>query len=193
VNYVGEFLPPLVLLASFGVARFHSYFISISLQAWVGSLLKTATLTVVLWGLFLSYYVVIIFPHTGTFTQKAVAEAAAWAAEHIPKDEPIFTGAAVVPYSSGHFVSLDIAHPRWYAYEFVRTNEDRLAAFLPPASAMRRAFADAHWFLLDEQTRFSFFMEYEDIEKSVLTDFERVHGVSNGSNTLTFYRRKTHE
>ena len=47
----------------------------------------------------------------------------------------------------------------------------------------------ASW--LDKQTGFSFLMEYSEIEKAILEEqgWERVHGIENGSNTLTFYRK----
>ncbi|MEK7499379.1 MAG: hypothetical protein AAB649_02120, partial [Patescibacteria group bacterium] len=85
--------------------------------------------------------------------------------------------------------SLDIAHPRWYAYEFTRTNPKRLETFLPPAKDMVQAFKDANWLLMDSQTGFSFLMEYSEIEKEIETDFTAVQGIENGSNTMTFYKR----
>jgi hypothetical protein len=104
-------------------------------------------------------------------------------------DQTIFTGAAAIPYLSGHRVALDIAHPRWYAYEFTRKNPERLNTFLPPAEEMVQAWRDAEWVLLDKQTGFSFLMEYSEIEAGLEADFETVHGVENGSNTLVFKRR----
>src|SRR3989344_5995648 len=141
------------------------------------------------WAGVVSNFITYLYEHTGQFSQRAAKEAAVWMEEHIPKDEEIFTGAALIPYLSGHTVSLDIAHPRWYAYEFTRTNPKRLETFLPPAKDMVAAFHTADWLLLESQTGFSFLMEYSEIEKRLEEDWERVHGVENGSNTLTFYKR----
>jgi len=94
-----------------------------------------------------------------------------------------------VPYLSGHRTALDIAHPRWYAYEFTRKDTDRLNTFLPSAETMVQAFREAEWFLLDKQTGFSFLMEYSEIEGALEAEFVAAKGIENGSNTLTFYRR----
>jgi len=144
---------------------------------------------VLLWALFTSGYVTFVHEHTGTFGQDAVKEAAAWAQENIPADQTIFTGAAIVPYLSGHETALNIAHPRWYAYEFTRKDIVRLETFLPSAEEMLQAYREAEWFMLDKQTGFSFLMEYSEIEAGLERDWENVKGISNGSNTLTFYKR----
>ena len=187
-NYIGEFLPPLVLLSGVGLAGAWRRVSRLPLRAmrWLGA---SVVVAVLLWAIFASNYVTLVFPHTGTFEQAAAREAAIWARDNIPLEEPIFTGAAVVPYLSGHRVSLDIAHPRWYAYEFTRKDTARLNTFLPPAEEMVQAFREAQWFLMDQQTAFSFLAEYSEIEAGLEKDFESVKGISNGSNTLTFYRR----
>jgi hypothetical protein len=187
-NYIGEFLPPLVVLAGIAVPAVWD-----RIKRLQFSLLKIAVggfaAAVAVWALFVTNFVTFTHPHTGTFELAALAEAAAWAQQNIPPHEPIFTGAAAVPYLSGHAVSLDIAHPRWYAYEFTRKDIGRINTFLPPAEEMVQAFRDADWFLLESQTGFSFLMEYSEIEAGLERDFESVKGISNGSNTLTFYRR----
>lgn len=187
-NYLGEFLLPLVLLAGLGAAAAWE-----RLRSFQWRLVREMSLgvftVVLLWAVFASGYVTYVFEHTGTYELSALDEAARWTSDHVPRNEPIFTGAALVPYLSGHRVSLDIAHPRWYAYEFTRKDPQRLNTFLPSAEEMRTAFGEAQWVLLDDQTHFSFMMEYEDIKQSLAEDFKRVHGISNGSNTLTFYRR----
>jgi hypothetical protein len=187
-NYIGEFLPPLVILAGLAVPAVWDGLKT--LRSAAGRImLGAAASAVVLWALFVTGYVTFTHEHTGTFALAALKEAGQWASDNIPRDEPIFTGAAAVPYLSGHRVSLDIAHPRWYAYEFTRKDTERLNTFLPPAEEMVQAFRDANWFLLEQQTAFSFLQEYSEIEAGLERDFESVKGISNGSNTLTFYRR----
>lgn len=195
-NYIAEFIPPLVLLAGYGALaayrplRERVFFDNDYPLLHVGRRLVGLVLTVVIfWSMFVSNYITYVYEHTGTFQQDAVAEAAAWARENIPLDMPIFTGAALIPYVSGHQVALNIAHPRWYAYEFTRTNTTRLNTFLPPAEKMLAAFRSSQWFLMDKQTGFSYLMEYSEIEQSLARDFMSVKGISNGSNTLTFYKR----
>ena len=188
VNYVGEFLPPLVILGGIAVPavweRLKNLRFAVLRVAAGGGLFA-----VLVWALFVTNYVTYTQAHTGTFKLAALNEAAAWARENIPPNEAIFTGAAAVPYLSGHQVSLDIAHPRWYAYEFTRKDTGRINTFLPSAEDMVQAFREANWFLLDQQTAFSFLQEYSDIERGLEEDFESIKGISNGSNTLTFYRR----
>jgi len=191
-NYIGEFLPPLVILGGVAIPEVWRR-VTGSTEGKSGKLyrvLVVAVFTAVLgWALFVSGYVTYMYEHSGTFKQRALEEAAVWAQEHIPKNEYIFTGAAAVPYLSGHHTVLDIAHPRWYAYEFTRKDTTRLNTFLPPAEEMVEAFRQANWFLHERQTGFSFMMEYSEIEAGLESDFERMHGIENGSNTLTFYRR----
>ncbi|MBI4022498.1 MAG: hypothetical protein HY372_04000 [Candidatus Andersenbacteria bacterium] len=187
-NYIGEFLLPLAVLAGIGVLGVRDRLRLLPARA-LRVAGRLACMAVLSWAAGASGYATFVFEHTGTYTLKALTEAAAWARQNIPRDEPIFTGAALVPYLSGHRVALDIAHPRWYAYEFTRKDPQRLNTFLPSAEQMLAAFHDADWFLEDDQTSFSFFMEYDDLQAEFKSDFERAHGISNGSNTLTFYRR----
>ncbi len=187
-NYISEFIPPLAVLGGVGVY----YFVELAKEmkkVWLRTILILAFVVITAWAATVSNYITYLYEHTGTFTQKAAQEAAKWARENIPQHEEIFTGATLIPYLSGHRVSLDIAHPRWYAYEFTRTNPKRLETFLPPAKDMIHAFNNATWLLLESQTGFSFLMEYSEIEKGIETDFERIQGIENGSNTMTFYKR----
>ncbi|MEX0650124.1 MAG: hypothetical protein WD200_03920 [Candidatus Andersenbacteria bacterium] len=195
-NYISEFIPPLVLLSAYGAIAFYHRVqprLFLSKDYPLLEVLRRAgvlvLVIVVLWAVSVSNYITFFFEHTGTFTQRAVQEAAQWAELNIPAHESIFTGAAMVPYLSGHRVVLDIAHPRWYAYGFTRNDPERLNTFLPPAEEMVQAFRDSKWFLLEGQTGFSFLMEYTEIEAGLERDWISVKGIENGSNTLTFYQR----
>lgn len=195
-NYIAEFIPPLILLAGPGVMYLFDRLraplflasdyppIALARKLGVG-----VVMLLLVWLLFVSQYITFAFPHTGTFDQASAKEAAEWARAYIPDQEEIFTGAALIPYLSGHRISLDIAHPRWYAYEFTRKDTQRLNTFLPPAEEMVAAFKEAQWFLLEQQTAFSFLAEYADIERGLKEDFVELQAIENGSNTLTFYRR----
>ncbi|MBI3255661.1 MAG: glycosyltransferase family 39 protein [Candidatus Andersenbacteria bacterium] len=195
-NYIAEFIPPLVLMAAYGLDALFERLRSTLFLAkdYPGlELLRrlgvTAVALVLFWAFFVSNYITFVFEHTGTFDQRAIIEAAAWAKQNIPSTERIFTGAAVIPYVSEHRISLDIAHPRWYAYEFTRTDVNRLNTFLPSAQAMVESFRQARWVLMDEQTKFSFINEYPEIETGLARDFMAAKEFENLSNTLTFYQR----
>jgi len=196
-NYIVEFLAPLTVLAGVGAYLMWQRFsrsdaVTVQQQpvfALAQRLAAIIFLGVLGWAWYLSNYITFVYEHTGTFHQGSVKQAAAWAAEHIPLDEPIFTGAAAVPYLSGHHTALDIAHPRWYAYEFTRKDTERLNTFLPSIEEMLAAYRSANWFLRERQTGFSFLMEYSEIEAGLETDWEVVREIENDSNTLTFYRR----
>lgn len=195
-NYIAEFIPPLILLSGVGVMYLFDrlrtpLFLASDYPplALVRRLGVGAVWLMLVWLLFVSQYITYVFEHTGTFDQGSAREAAAWAQENIPPEEEIFTGAALIPYLSGHRIALDIAHPRWYAYEFTRKDTERLNTFLPPAEEMVAAFKRSEWFLLEQQTAFSFLAEYSDIERGLAEDFRPVQSIENGSNTLTFYRR----
>jgi len=195
-NYIGEFLPPLVIIAGIAIPEgwrrltqgqgSHSAIVNKVSQG----ILALGFIGVLGWSLFVANYITYVHEHTGTFQLTSLKEAADWAKQNIPLDEPIFTGAAAIPFLSGHEVSLDIAHPRWYAYGFTRTDTDRLNAFLPTVEEMLQAFREADWLLLEQQTGFSFLMEYEEIEAGLARDWQAVKGIENGSNTMTYYQRK---
>ncbi len=187
-NYISEFIPPLAIMAGVGIEYFIQSARSVS-NTWLKRLLIILLIIVAGWSAVVSNFITYVFEHTGQFSQRAAHEAAQWAKENISEDEDVFTGAALIAYMAGRHVSLDIAHPRWYAYEFTRTNPKRLETFLPPAKDMVQAFKDANWLLMDSQTGFSFLMEYSEIEKGIESDWESVKGIENGSNTLTFYKR----
>jgi hypothetical protein len=182
-NYLIEFLVPLAILSGVGIylvlRRFNN--------RWWAVL---PLVLLIFWTGYTTQYVTYYFEHTGTFDLRSIEEAAIWARENISADETIFTGAAAIPYRSGHRTALDIAHPRWYAYEFTRKNTERLNTFLPSTEEMVRAFREANWVLLERQTGFSFLMEYTEIERALLEgEFNQVHEVENLSNPLQFYRR----
>ncbi|MEX1997156.1 MAG: hypothetical protein WEA04_00550 [Candidatus Andersenbacteria bacterium] len=197
-NYLNEFLPPLAIVAGAGALLMWQRIMSTLSQlengypwtVFVTKIISSVTALVLLWSMFLSNYITFLYEHTGTFTQRAAYEAGVWARDNIPLDQPIFTGSSLVAYLSGHHTALDISHPRWYAYEFTRKDPERLNTFLPPVETMLEAYRHTQWFLLDSQTSFSFLMEYSEIEAGLERDFESVKGIENGSNTLTFYRRK---
>ena len=196
-NYLGEFLPPLVIIGGVAIPEVwrrlgqgqvsHNKLINKTGQA----VLAIGFVLVLSWSMFVSNYMTFVHEHTGTFGLNSLQEAAAWATDNIPLSEPIFTGAAAVPFLSGHEVSLDIAHPRWYAYGFTREDTSRISTFLPAVEEMLQAYRDANWFLLEQQTGFSFLMEYQEIEAGLERDWQAVKGIENGSNTMTFYQRKT--
>jgi len=195
-NYLGEFLPPLAILVGPGIwltwTRLHASAQLIEKNPILTVARRIITVLfvfMIIWAMYLSNFITNTYEHTGTFDYTSAEEAASWAQDNIPADESIFTGAALIPYLSGHHVALDIAHPRWYAYQFTRDNPDRLNTFLPPAEAMLEAYDNTTWLLLEKQTGFSFLMEYSKIEAGIEEDFELVHTVENLSNPLKFYRR----
>lgn len=190
-NYISEFIPPLVLLSSAGVLQMGSLIRKAEsrLSRLASAAAHGIVVLVIAWSAVVSNYITFVYEHTGTFDLRSIQEAAIWARENIPINEPIFTGAAIVPYLSGHRVSLDIAHPRWYAYEFTRKDPVRLNTFLPSAEKMLEAFSNAKWFMLEQQTVFSFLMEYSEIEAGLVNDFEKVKEIENLGNPMTFYKR----
>ncbi|MEX1112780.1 MAG: hypothetical protein WEC84_04925 [Candidatus Andersenbacteria bacterium] len=195
-NYIAEFIPPLVALSAYGMMVLYHRLqprLFLAKDYPVAEILRRigvlVVFAIIFWAIVVSNYITFFFEHTGTFTQGSVKEAIVWARDNIPHDEPIFTGAAMIPYLSGHRVALDIAHPRWYAYGFTRNDPQRLNTFLPPAEEMVQAYRDSEWLLLEGQTGFSFLMEYSEIEAGIERDWVAIQGIENGSNTLTFYRR----
>lgn len=187
-NYISEFIPPLTLIAGVGLEAFIARSLQIKIRV-VKYAVVVAFAIVFAWSATDSSYITYLFEHTGTFEQKAAYEAAAWIQQNVPKGEPIFTGASLIPYLAGYQTVLNISHPRWYAYEFTRTNPERIQTFLPRATDMVTSFATAKYFLLDAQTQFSYLNEYDPITNDLKANWKTIKGISNGSNTLVFSQR----
>lgn len=187
-NYISEFIPPLVIIAGIGVEAFVTRALVIKQRVATFGIL-TAFSIIAVWAASISSYVTYNFEHTGTFDQKAAYEAATWMQQNIPAGTHVFTGASLIPYLAGYQTALNISHPRWYAYEFTRTNPERIQTFLPTATSMVQAFHDSNWFILDAQTKFSYLNEYDPITNDLKANWKSVKGISNGSNTIVFYQR----
>ena len=187
-NYISEFIPPLTVIAGVGLEAFIARGLQIKIRV-LKYIVLIALAIIFTWAATVSSYITYSFEHTGTFDQKAAYEAAAWIQQNVPKGEPIFTGASLIPYLAGYQTVLNISHPRWYAYEFTRTNPERIQTFLPRAADMVASFATAKYFLLDAQTQFSYLNEYDPITNDLRANWKSVKGISNGSNTLVFSQR----
>ncbi len=183
-NYLSEFLPPLVLLAALGGA-----WIAMEYRRRVPILVLLAVLLAgTAYASSRSGYV---FPHTGTFDRHSLEEAAAILRRDVPPNEPILTGAVMVPILSGHRVLLDVAHPTHYAYGYIEPEVRNI--YMPPSEAMVAAVkSDVSWIVMERLTAFSYLREYTDIEKLVETEFELVARIENLSNPITILRRRGH-
>lgn len=187
-NYISEFIPPITIIAGVGLEAFITRSLEMKMR-----IVKYATLAaflcVFIWAATVSSFITYSFEHTGTFDQTAAYEAASWMQQNIPKGETVFTGASLIPYVAGYQTVLNISHPRWYAYEFTRTNPKRIQTFLPNTKDLVQGFHNANWFVLDAQTKFSYLNEYDDITNDLKANWKSVKGISNGSNTIVFYQR----
>ncbi len=187
-NYISEFIPPITIIAGVGLEAFIARALQIKIRILKYSAL-IAFLIIIVWAATDSSFITYSFQHTGTFDQKAAYEAATWMQNNIPKGEPVFTGSSLIAYLAGYQTTLNISHPRWYAYDFTRTNPKRIETFLPSTKNLVQGFKDSHWFLMDEQTHFSYLNEYDDINNDLQKNWKSIKGISNGSNTLVFYQR----
>lgn len=187
-NYISEFIPPLTIIAGVGLEAFIARSLHIR-QRILKYIALGALLVVAVWAATVSSFITYLFEHTGTFDQKAAYEAATWIQQNIPEGEVVFTGASLIPYLAGYQTALNISHPRWYAYEFTRTNPERIETFMPSGKELVSAFKQSNWFLMDAQTKFSYLNEYDDITNDLNKNWKSIQGISNGSNTLTFYQR----
>jgi 4-amino-4-deoxy-L-arabinose transferase-like glycosyltransferase len=187
-NYISEFIPPITVIAGVGLEAFIARALVIKKRLLAYGIL-VVFLAICIWSATVSSFITYSFEHTGTFSQKAAYEAATWMQANIPAGEHVFTGASLIPYVAGYQTALNISHPRWYAYEFTRTNPERIQAFLPKTTDLVQAFKDSHWFILDAQTQFSYLNEYDDINNDLKANWKSVQGISNGSNTIVFYER----
>lgn len=180
-NYLSEFLPPLVLLASSGAQ-------------WIGVRLRARHLAVglaailIFWGSASAARLGYTFPHTGTFDLHSLTEAATVLRTHVPPNEPVLTAALAIPLLSGHRVPLDIAHPTHYAYGYIEPRVRNV--YLPPAEQMvETVLHTVRWVIIEKLTAFSYFREYPEIERFVSTQFTPIAEIENLSNPLTILRR----
>src|SRR3989338_634152 len=139
VEYLADFIPPIVLAGSVALGSLHGVRKQYIL---VGILLCISA-----WSLHSVY----IRPWTGTFARSAVEESANFLQEHVPLAEEVFTAAVIVPYLSGHHVPFDLSHPQWYRYAFI--SEKDKDTFLPPYSAVEKIVdQQVSWVLRDQLT-----------------------------------------
>lgn len=181
-EYIADFMPPLVLLAAVGVVRLLNWN-----GGWAGAILVClAAVNFVVIGDVWAH------PFTGSYTISALKEAVKLVQETVPADEPILTGAAMVPYLSGHLVYADIAHPLWYGYGFIGDGAKQV--FLPAADSIKNAYqsGEVRWVLDDRVTSAAYFSRLLSRPQK-LRDWRRVEEVKNGGrgwgNNMTLWQR----
>ncbi|MEK7499257.1 MAG: glycosyltransferase family 39 protein, partial [Patescibacteria group bacterium] len=102
-NYISEFIPPLVIMSGVGIEYFIECARAINAR-WIKRLVIASFIIIPGCSAVVSNFITYIYEHTGQFSQRAAQEAALWASENIPKDEPIFTGAALIAYMADRHV-----------------------------------------------------------------------------------------
>lgn len=183
-DYLSDFLPPLVLLASVGAIR-----------AWhaLSRPGRLVVLTLVaLWNVVILtrvYYT----PWIGMFTRAAVETAAAEAQRLVPPDEPLFTAALLVPYLSGHRVPFDIAHPFWYCYAFIPPAVHQ--TFLPALAEVEHAVRTrVRWALVEQFTDYVYLRHPSDLLSFIWREFTFVREIPNNTgyrnNPLFLWKRQ---
>lgn len=174
VEYLADFIPAIVIAGAISVAgpRFAS----------------PVLLTIFLLINIISLRSVYIRPWTGMFTRDAIHESATWLAEHVPKQEEIFTAAVIIPYISGHHVPFNLSHPQWYGYSFISDQDKH--TFLPPYFDIQKTVdAQVSWALREQITDYVY-------PGMSLNGFQEVHSVPNNTkyrqNTLRVYLKHEH-
>lgn len=95
-------------------------------------------------------------PWTGMFSKEAIRAAATTLQAQVPRYEPIFTAAVIIPYVSGHDVMLDVTHPLWYRYNFIPDSIKE--TFLPPQSVVEHEiqYGKTRWALIEHLTDYAY-------------------------------------
>ncbi|TSC71602.1 MAG: hypothetical protein G01um101438_1033 [Parcubacteria group bacterium Gr01-1014_38] len=182
-DYLPEFFPPVVLLAVAGLLRGKSL-LGVSGQRVSAGLLLVWNLGI-LWSVYHA-------PWIGMFTANAVRTAAAEVQRYVPRDEPIFTAALLVPYLSGHRTLFDVAHPFWYRYAFISPSVQR--TFLPPLEEIESAVrTDVRWALVEQFTDYVYLRHPSNLLAVIWKDFTFVREIPNETgyrvNPLLLWRR----
>lgn len=182
-DYLPEFFPPMLLVAGAGMIR-----VSRSIGG-RGRAALAALLVVWNAAVLLRIYQ---SPWIGMFTARAVQEAAVEVTRLVPRDEPLFTAALLVPYLSGHRVPFDIAHPFWYRYVFV--SPEVLRTFLPSLEEVDATVRSrVRWALVEHFTDYAYLRHTSDLLSYVWTRFHLVASVPNSTgfrnNTLLLWER----
>ncbi len=165
VEYALELLPPVALVGGWGVARLRGVF---------GASAAVLLLAVAV----VSGFSAVTRPPVGSFTRQAVEDAADVLEREVPLPEPVFTGAVIVPYLSGHRVLFDIAHPMWYRFPFVPDRER--GRFLPPLAVIDDAVRTrVGWALVDQLTDFAYLRHQGNLLGFIWEEFSFVQEIPN--------------
>lgn len=183
-DYLPEFFPAVTLLAAIGalgvaraVSRPGKVILAVLLLAWNAG---------ILWSVYRA-------PWIGMFTAEAVRSAAVELQGRVPRDEPIFTAALLVPYLSGHRVLFDIAHSFWYRYAFIPADVHR--TFLPPLERIEDAVrSEVRWVLVEHFTDYAYLRHPSDLLSVIRNDFTLAREIPNEtgyrSNPLLLWKRE---
>ncbi len=180
-NYLLEFFPALVLLAGLGAAR-------LQFLLHRRRVLTAGFVVLLAWFAYVSAQSSYHFEHTGTFHWSSIMEAAQYLRNHVPHNEPVLTGAVIIPYLSGHHVPFDAAHPTWYGYGFIEPELRNV--FMASSEQMVAAVSErVRWAVLERLTEFSYLREYADIERTLDSSFVEVQTIENLSNPIRILKR----
>lgn len=180
VDYLADFLPAATLaggavLASFVPRRFS----------------LTAIALVILTISIPSYYLAWRKPWTGMFSSGAIKAAASQLNSTVPLDKPVFTAAVIIPYYSGHRVLFDIAHPLWYHFDFIPSNQKQRYLPLPDAIASELEYGRVGAALTEDLTNYAYRLRHTNIELA-LQKWQPMEVIANDTgfrrNTITLWR-----
>jgi len=178
-NYIAEFLPGLVIASAFGCIWI--------LNNYKSKLLRLTLAILIFWAAFSSSQSSYRFEHTGTFHWSSIVEASDFLKKNVPLTEKVQTGAVIIPYLSGHHVPNDVSHPTWYGYGYIEPWLRNV--FMASSEKMIQDTFKTNWFVQENVTEFSYFLEYPQIKREIDTKFEKVKEIENFSNTIEIFKR----
>ncbi len=178
-NYIAEFLPGLVIASAFGCIWI--------LNNYKSKLLRLTLAILIFWAAFSSAQSSYHFEHTGTFHWSSIVEASDFLKKNVPLTEKVQTGAVIIPYLSGHHVPNDVSHPTWYGYGYIEPWLRNV--FMASSEKMIQDTLKTNWFVQENVTEFSYFLEYPQIKREIDTKFEKVKEIENLSNTIEIFKR----
>lgn len=117
--------------------------------------------------------------HGGTFAPEALKLAVEFLRENVDSDEEIFTAAVIIPFLSGHKLSLDISRPVIFGYPHLRS-ETKYTLFPHDEEIIDHLEeTPVNWVIFEKATRDTFFRGHPEIEKYLKENYNVVEVIPN--------------
>jgi hypothetical protein len=192
-SYIVEFLPPLIVVASWSFITLAERWRAVSprfLRSVGSVLVLTLGGASIMQGMVLAYN----YPHTGNIDQGELAAVVSLVQQYVPAREPLFTAQPVVTAFAKRPIIFGYAHPGWYREERlgIVSSSLRKLFFMEPQQLTEYLRTQARFVLNDRRTEEVYFDGYPERKQILEESFEELGRVENTLTGTPFvlYQRK---